>query len=173
MHRRRTGILAGAALGLVLAAVPAVALAHTELVSTSPEAGANLDAAPTEVTLTFDDEIKPDGSEFTVTDADGAEVGQGEIDLTVADRNVLTGDVTITEPGVYTVSWTAVALDGHADSGTFSFGYATDEDIPEPTGEDEPADTAMPAPAPPLATILGLVALCAAILLGVRQRAHC
>ena len=89
---------------VALLAIPAVASAHVELVSSSPEAGANLDTAPTEVTVTFDDELDPDHSTFTVADADGNEVGSGEVDLTVADRNVMHGDGTISDPGVYTVS---------------------------------------------------------------------
>ena len=98
---------------VALLALPAVVSAHVELISSSPEAGANLDSAPTEVTVTFDDEVDPDHSSFTVTDADGNEVGSGEVDLTVADRNVLRGDVTISDPGVYTVNYTVAGVDGH------------------------------------------------------------
>ncbi len=111
-----------------------MASAHVELISSSPEAGANLDSAPTEVTVTFDDEVDPDHSTFTVTDADGNEVGSGEVDLTVADRNVLRGDVSVSDPGVYTVNYTVAGVDGHEIDGTFSFGYNTEEAIPEPTG---------------------------------------
>ena len=89
--------LAALALGAALAALPAVAVAHAELVSSDPEAGANLDAAPSEVTLTFDDELEPDGSGFTVTDHHDDEVGSGTLDLDVADRNILAGGVSISE----------------------------------------------------------------------------
>ena len=123
--------LAALVVAVAVAALPAVALAHAELVSSDPEAGANLNTAPTEVTLTFDDELDPDGSGFTVTDHHGDEVGTGELDLDVADRNVVRGAVSISEPGVYTVEWAILGLDGHEISGSFSFGYQSDEEIPE------------------------------------------
>jgi hypothetical protein len=72
-------------------------------------------------------------------------VGTGEVDLTVADRNVLAGAVTITEPGIYTVIYTAAGMDGHETAGTFSFGYLATATIPVPTSDEGP-DTAMAVP---------------------------
>jgi methionine-rich copper-binding protein CopC len=146
MPIRKITAAASLALAVALLALPTAVAAHAELVSSDPAAGAKLDSAPPEVTLTFSNEIDPDGSSFEVTDADGVVVGIGEIDLTVADRNVMRGDVSITEPAVYTVSWTSVALDGDKLTGTFSFGYATDQTIPKPTGDEEEPDTAIAAP---------------------------
>ena len=154
-----------------LLALPAVASAHVELISSSPQAGANLDAAPTEVTVTFDDELDPDHSTFTVTDVDGNEVGSGGVDLTVADRNVMRGDVTVSDPGVYTVSYTVAGVDGHEIDGTFSFGYSTDAAIPEPTGgeDDEDPDTALPYGQPSPLPVVGALLLGLAALMGVRR----
>ena len=137
---RGRGVLA-AAIALTLAAIPAVALGHAALVSASPAAGAVLTAPPPVITLVFDGELVPDGSAFTVTDATGTIVGAGAIDLTVADRNQLRGPVTIAEPGTYTVAWTAVSADGHAEPGELTFEYAA----PAP-GRPAP-NTAMPASA--------------------------
>lgn len=117
--------------------------AHVELISSAPQAGANLTTAPTEVTITFDDELDPDLSSFTVTGPGAVEVGAGEVDLTIADRNVTTGTVTITIPGVYTVAYSVAGVDGHQLAGTFSFGYQATAPIPDPTGDESP-DTAMP-----------------------------
>lgn len=113
-----------ALISLALMAPPLVS-ADVELLSTSPADGVNLDEAPTEVVMVFDGELDPEGSEFTVTDASGAEVGAGEVDLYVAERNEMRGDVVITTPGTYTVTWIAVAADGHEESGEFAFGYQT------------------------------------------------
>jgi len=140
---RWMGALLGAAL-LAATSVSAVA-AHVELVTSTPAAGSNLPIAPTEVTITFDDELDPDLSSFTVNDAGSVEVGAGEVDLTVADRNVMTGQVTITEPGVYTVIYQVAGVDGHRLQGTFSFGYQATTAIPGPTGDEGP-DTAMRQP---------------------------
>lgn len=146
-------------------ALPSVAWAHAQPVSSDPAAGESLDEAPTEVTVTFDGELEPE-SGFTVTDADGHEVGTGELDLDVAERNVLHGAVTITEPGVYTVTFTAISEDGHAEEGSFAFGFqatVTDAEHGEDDDHDdegEPPDTAMAsaAPASPL-VVLGLLLL--------------
>ena len=156
-----------------LLAIPAAASAHVELVSSSPEAGANLDAAPTEVTVTFDDELDPDHSSFSVADSDGNEVGSGEVDLTVADRNVMRGDVTISDPGVYTVSYTVAGVDGHEIEGTFSFGFNTEDPLPDSTGgeHDEGPDTALPYVPPSPLPMVGVLLIGLAAALGVRRLA--
>jgi methionine-rich copper-binding protein CopC len=165
--RIRSLLAAGAAAAL-LAALPAVATAHAELESSTPAAGANLDTAPTTVTLNFSEGLDPDGSSFTVKDADGHEVGSGEVDLSVADRNVMTGDVTISDPGVYTVAYEVVAEDGHASGGTISFGYNATEAIPDPTSEESP-DTALPRPSLPILPTAGWLLVALAGLVGVRR----
>jgi methionine-rich copper-binding protein CopC len=134
-------VLAGA-----LGAVPAVALAHVELVSSDPEPGSNLETPPDEVTLTFDGELDPDGSSFTVEDHHGEVVGEGVVDLDVADRNVMAGTVSISEPGVYTVEWTVLGADGH-----------------------ENPDTALPAAGPGTTTLAGLLLVVLAALATVRR----
>ena len=156
-----------------LLAIPTVASAHVELVSSSPAAGDNLDSAPQEVSVTFDDELDPDHSSFTVTDADGNEVGSGEVDLTVADRNVLRGEVTIADPGVYKVSYVVAGVDGHEIEGTFSFGFNTDATIPEATGgeHDEGPDTALPHRQPSPLPWVGALLIGLAAVLGVRRLA--
>ncbi len=140
---RRSLIATGVA--LLLSAVPGAALGHVELLSSIPAPGENLEAPPTEITLTFDGELDPAASGFTVVDRHGEEVGNGEVDLDVADRNVMTGSVDVAEPGVYTVEWAVLGADGHEVRDSFSFGYATDEEIPEASGDghhDSP-DTAV------------------------------
>ena len=160
-------VVLGAAL-LSGISVTAVA-AHVELITSSPAAGANLPTAPTEVTISFDDELDPDLSSFTVADASSVEVGAGEVDLAVADRNVMTGPVTITQPGVYTVTYRVAGVDGHQLEGTFSFGYQALMTIPDPTS-DEGADTAMREPARRFGLVLlGALFLAASAFIVVRR----
>lgn len=162
----RTRLILAATLATALLSFPALVAAHAPLLSSTPKAGENLDTAPTEVTLSFGGELDPDGSSFTVKAADGTKVGTGELDLTVADRNVLTGKVTISDPGVYTVAWTSKSIDGAVLNGTFSFGFSTDATIPGATGgednDDDAPNTAVPAPQPPVMAIAGLLLLAAA-----------
>jgi hypothetical protein len=157
-----------ALISILVTTMPALATAHAELQSSSPAAGATLDLAPTAVTLTFDDELDPDASSFSVADADGHEVGSGAVDLTVPDRNVMTGEVTISEPGVYTVEYVAVSDDGHPVTGSFSFGYATDEPIPDPTNEEQP-NTASSRPDLPVGAWAGILLLGLAGVLALRR----
>ncbi|MDQ2933572.1 MAG: copper resistance protein CopC [Chloroflexota bacterium] len=110
-------------LGSALAAVPVAVGAHSELAKSDPAEGANLQTAPNEVVLTFSAELDPAGSGFTVTDGAGAQVGTGTVDLNVAARNVLRGDISIAKPGTYRVSWTSLSLDGDQLQGSVTFGY--------------------------------------------------
>jgi len=162
-------LLAAAAVAALVAALPAAAVAHSELESSTPAAGANLDTAPASVTLNFSEELRPRRSSFTVKDANGHEVGSGDVDLNVADRNVMTGDVTITEPGVYAVTYSVVAGDGDASGGTFSFGYKATELIPGTTTQEDP-DTAMARPSTPILLLVGWLIVAVAVVLGIRRR---
>jgi methionine-rich copper-binding protein CopC len=136
---RPLSLLPVALAALLLAPIPA--LAHAELAATIPEAGAELEAPPDEVVLVFEGELDAEASTFTVTDGDGTEVGRGEVDLQVAERNELRGPVTIDAPGEYTVAWSIVAADGHPDEGAFTFTVAPADEA----GGSTP-DTALASP---------------------------
>lgn len=171
---RLSRVAASAVAALAVVAVPAVVAAHAELELSSPAAGANLDTAPGDVVLTFSGELGPD-SRFVVTDADGTTVGEGELDLDVADRNVISGTVDITDPGVYTVAWTAVSVDGHPEEGSFEFGFQADAAEPAADGvhhdgEAASPDTAMPSPTGPDGAVLaGLLLVVGGASLAVRR----
>lgn len=137
---------------------PAPVAAHAELVSTTPADGDELDAPPDEVVMVFDGELDPEASGFTVTDPSGAEVGAGEVDLEVADRNEMRGAVESAEPGEYTVTWTAVAADGHESEGAFGFTVGG-----EPSTAGPNPDTALPVPTPGAAQLAGVLAIVAGI----------
>lgn len=161
----RLRFVLGVAMSLsLLLGLPALAAAHTDLTESSPADGAQLDVPPTEVVLTFESEISDDSS-FTVTDADGKEVGSGELDLEAADRNVLHGEVSITEDGMYTVAYTIVGDDGDPIEGEVTF------TVGEAGAGATPPDTAVPAPGLGLnALLLGLGLLLVAAGLAPRAR---
>lgn len=149
------------ALGLTLG-LPVAALAHTELTQSTPADGAQLDEPPTEVVLTFEGEITED-STFTVTAADGTEVGSGELDLDLADRNVLRGDVSISADGTYTVAYSIVGEDGDPIEGEVTF------TVGEESGTTTP-NTAMSPAAGLNPTLLGVGLLSVAAVLTFRAR---
>lgn len=151
------------ALGLILG-LPVVAAAHTDLAESSPPDGAQLDEPPTEVVLTFEGEVGEDSS-FTVTDAEGTEVGSGGLDLDVPDRNVLRGDVAITEDGTYTIAYTIIGEDGDPIEGELSF------TVGEADPGTTPPDTAVSVPTAGLnGSSLGVVLILAALVLAIRMR---
>jgi methionine-rich copper-binding protein CopC len=155
MHALRLAI--GATIALAVAIMPVAALAHAGLVSSSPAADDTLNTPPEAVTLVFDGELAPDGTGFIVSNADGGVVGEGDLDLAVADRNEIQGDVRVRQPGTYTVAWTAVSADGHEQQGDFTFTVAA------------PPNTAVaPAPGVGLAQ-LGSIVLLVALGIGLRR----
>jgi hypothetical protein len=137
----------------VLLMLPAAASAHAGLASSDPAADAVLSRPPTEVVLTFTGELDPAGSAFTVTDEGGGMVGEGEVDLQVAERNVLRGGVTIDVAGPFEVRWTALSSDGHPEEGTFEF----------QVGDGSAPDTALPGRTPlwPVGVLLLLASVAA------------
>jgi methionine-rich copper-binding protein CopC len=158
----------GAATTIVLAA-PALVFGHVHLESTTPEAGDNLDDPPGEVVIEFDGELNPDESGFTVHGPGEVEVGAGEVDLSVADRNILRGDVTITEPGIYTVEYSVVGQDGHEVAGEFSFGYQASEPVPQPTDDHGHGDTSVAPTTGGALIALGANLLLAGIMLALAR----
>ena len=142
----------------LLASMPALALAHAELVSSQPAAAASLDEPPAELVVTFDGELDPDGSSLVAIGPGGAEVAAGGVDLEVAERNVLRAALRSDGQGEYVVSWVAASIDGHVEEGSFAFEVMADATPPSP-------DTALPRPAgpgPAAAVLLALALVTAA-----------
>ena len=164
--RTRRAVTTIAALWLVLALPPA-ASAHAELAESSPEPGSELNEAPPEIRISFTGELDPEASGFVVTGPGGGEVANGVVDLEVAERNELHAPVSITVPGTYTVEWTAVAADGHPESGTFTFGYRSDTVDSDTSGTP---DTALRRPAGTAGTLGAMLLGVAALLVLVRRR---
>ena len=119
--RHGTALAAAAlvALAIVLVGV-SPASAHAELVSTDPEEGAVLDAAPASVVLTFNEPVRLTSQEVAVYDAEGdpveASASATGVDVTVA----LAGAADLAD-GTYVVSWNVLSSDGHPISGALTF----------------------------------------------------
>jgi methionine-rich copper-binding protein CopC len=129
-------------------AAPAPAAAHTELTSAVPADGSTLTSVPAEVVLRFSGELDPDLSTFTVTAPGGVRAGSGEVDLGVAERNLLRGSVSGSAAGTWTVHWTAASIDGHVSEGDVAFtvaGPAPDTAVRPPPGALVPIGVALVA----------------------------
>jgi methionine-rich copper-binding protein CopC len=148
----RSSQLAGAVLGvLVLVALPlslaAPASAHDELVSTLPANGEVLAEPPTEVSLTFGEEVGTLGTAVVVTDGAGAKLADGKV--VVQGPLVTQAIIPPTVGGSVRVSYRVVSADGHTVTGTFSF------TVPAPASPSQsvsPTDSASPSPTAPSPT---------------------
>ncbi|WP_166426672.1 copper resistance CopC family protein [Labedella populi] len=147
---RRLGAAAAAtALGIVLAATTAIApaSAHDELVASTPTAGETLDPAPSEITLTYSDNVLEVGIEVSVTDAGGAEYVADE---PVVDGSTVTVALDSDMPGgSYQADWRVVSSDGHPISGTIPFTVTTPAETEGPTTTATPATSEPPVLATP------------------------
>lgn len=86
-----------------------------------PAAGATLTSAPRAVSIEFDDALEPAFSSITVVDSQGKSVADGKSAVDSGDRKLMTVALANVAPGTYTVTWVAVANDGHRTQGHYTF----------------------------------------------------
>ena len=132
---RRWRLSAAIAL-LVLLVVPALpgaaggrALAHAQLVASSPGSGATVPEAPAEIRLVFSEPLEAEVSSVDIADLNGNVIlaRAGQIDPQDPYALVVTG-APLVDGGIYLVTWRNVsAADGHASQGFFYFGVG---DVP-------------------------------------------
>lgn len=135
-----------AAVALAVGPLSVPASAHDELVGTEPSAGAVLEEAPAEITLSFSGEVSDIGAEVVVTGGldDILEGGPQ-----VRGPDVIQAVSTDTPPGDYEVVWRVTSSDGHPISGAFDYtvddaGIAAQEGdgaATSATGEPDEAQT--------------------------------
>lgn len=147
-----------AAVGRILAVTLAVLLsvggaltlpahAHAGLVSTDPAEGSKLDAAPTEVTLTFNEAVRAPAF-IVVTAPDGK---QQELDEPVIDGEVVTQaldpgtEAAIHPGGAWTIAYRVVSDDGHTVQGHVRFRVTGEAPSPSQS-TDAPESEAAQAP---------------------------
>jgi copper transport protein len=134
--------LAGVVAALLNGLAPAAAMAHADLVASSPPASASLLEPPDELRLTFSEPIDPELAYVDLLDASQQRVaGLGAPTATDADRAVVVRLPDLA-PGTYTVTYQVVsAVDGHATTGIFAF-------VIDPTGTEAPPPIAPGATSP-------------------------
>lgn len=122
MMKRRC-LIALLVLGVVLWR-PGLVLAHVELVSSEPAAGAQLAESPAEIRLTFSSELHADSNFILFGERFQAVPGvTGRVDAAAPNQLVASG--LNLAPGTYTVQWTAADADEHQVSGSYNFTVGT------------------------------------------------
>jgi methionine-rich copper-binding protein CopC len=108
-----------------LLALASSVLAHSSLDRSEPKDGATLKKAPNEIRMWFTEPIKAGLSSIEVRDAAGKQIYQRDLHVDENEpalaRLSLPADLG---PGVYTVTWSAVAQDLHVARGSFNFRVA-------------------------------------------------
>lgn len=152
LARPRTALLVVLALiatmiGGLFSATPA--LAHDELVATTPSAGETVTAAPTSIGLEFSQEMLPEGTFAEVRGEDGANYADGTptVEGTIVTIPLKTG----LPNGEYTVNWQITSSDGHPTQGNWTFMLSAEQ---PPVTDQAPVTepTTDPAGATPVAT---------------------
>ena len=115
---------------LVWLAVPASA--HSQLIRMDPADGSTVTVAPTQVVLTFDENIQHIGDAVVVIGPGGSRVDDGPV---VVSGPTATEQLRpLTTPGRYTVSYRVVSDDGHPVTRTLGFVLAGVTASPTLTG---------------------------------------
>jgi methionine-rich copper-binding protein CopC len=143
--------------------VPTLVSAHAELDTATPPDGSTVEGSPPEVSGTYTQDMKADGSSIQLRDAADEVVAEGGVDPS-DDRRMVIEDLPGLVPGAYEVRWTTVsAEDDEVARGTWSFTVtaaptptatiaptpsATLEPSATPTLEPSPTPTASPTAAP-------------------------
>lgn len=98
-----------------------LAMAHAKLAASNPTPGAVLEAAPTEISLTFNETVEQAFSTVTLTYTDGKVVETEKAKVDAANPTMVRLQTKGLSTGTYTVKWAVAGHDGHRRTGTFSF----------------------------------------------------
>jgi methionine-rich copper-binding protein CopC len=125
-----------AAAALVALAAGERAESHAVLVRSAPVARAVvLTDAPARVQLWFSEGLEPAFSGLSVWSKAGAQVDRRDAGVGPDDPRMLSVTLPPIEPGLYTVRYRVLSVDGHVAEGSFTFTVASSRS--RPTGSSD------------------------------------
>ena len=98
-----------------------LAQAHAFLDHADPKVGSTVTGSPAVIKVWFTEELEPAFSKIQVFDAKGGEVDQKDVKVDATDKALMTVSVPKLPAGTYKVKWSAVAVDTHHTTGTYTF----------------------------------------------------
>jgi len=101
-----------------------LAQAHAFLDHADPRVGSTVTGSPSVVKAWFTEELEPAFSNIKVFDATGKEIDNMDVKVDSADKTLMSVSVPKLPAGTYKVKWSAVAVDTHHTTGTFTFTVA-------------------------------------------------
>jgi copper transport protein len=149
--RGRSLCAAASAAAAAAFALPLSVAAHALPQSAAPAEGAELQAAPSVVEITFGENPDPRLSSITVVNGSGTNVDAGP--TTVVPGHPLELEVTLKTVGngVYTVTWKTVSeVDGHLATGAYAFGVGVSA-----AGASAHAARSVTSPPPSILSVVG------------------
>lgn len=134
-------VAAAVAATVLVLAPTSPAAAHAVLLDASPPAGAQLDAPPSAVSVTFDEPVSWDETSLVVIDESGRRVGGAP----AAEGTTLSAPVDSDEDGWFAVSWHIVSADGHPLSGAWTYRVGSGSETAPDDLLDRAAEDATPS----------------------------
>jgi copper transport protein len=143
LRRAATALLLAVAL---LLRAPALAEAHTVLLSSDPAAGARLVSTPSRIRLLFSEPLEPTLARITLQGGDGHGTPL-VVSVDPHDVHALIAAVDSGPPGTFRVVWRVVSADGHPATGSFVYsvtGAVARPAAPPPVAQDMPVIADVP-----------------------------
>jgi copper resistance protein C len=97
------------------------ASAHPKLVNAQPAVDGTVKAAPSEITLRFNERLEGSFSKVVIKNSEGKQVDKGDAKVDRSDRRILRVSVPTLPAGQYKVEWQAMSADTHKVEGDFAF----------------------------------------------------
>ncbi len=105
---------------LVLWLIPALCFAHVGMLNSSPAKNGIVSSPPEKVTIKFGGEVEPAFSRIEVFDQNDKKVSKKTRFL--KENIIMEADLKgKLPPGVYTVKWKCMSVDGHSLDGEYTF----------------------------------------------------
>jgi methionine-rich copper-binding protein CopC len=98
-----------------------LAEAHAFLDHADPKVGSTLSSSPSTLKIWFTEELEGAFSKIKVFDAKGQEVDKKDVKVDSSNKALMSVSVPKLTVGTYKVEWSAVAVDTHHTTGTFTF----------------------------------------------------
>lgn len=164
---------------LLLLLTGSAAQAHADFVSSNPSNGSVIQSFPSEISLTFNEELLTldDESVNTISlfGPDGIEIALSSAEVTGANLvGTVAGDAAALPAGKYRVSYRVVSADGHPVKGEISFEVAPLEEIAttqaNPTPTPTPLTQSVGVDLGAIAPLLAIILIIGAVLLIRKKR---
>jgi copper resistance protein C len=100
------------------------AFSHAFLQRANPPVGGTVSGSPSELSITFTEEVEPFFSSIEIRDSHNTRLDVGKPQAAPSDARKLIVHLPKLQPGTYTVVWHVTSVDTHKTEGRFDFTVA-------------------------------------------------